>query len=90
MDRSRYEEHLRKEQDRNEGLCKRCGECCGSLDGDPCVNLALGEDSKYYCVTYEDRLGPRRTVGGNIFNCVPINEIATRSLCRVNCSYRRI
>ncbi len=60
-----------------DALCEHCGVCCGSTDGDPCIYLEKKEDEKYYCRIYPFRLGPRITVKGNKFRCIPI-EIAIR------------
>ena len=55
--------------------CYRCGVCCGASDGHPCEHLRLGADGKYYCDTYETRLGYHRTTDGMPFRCVMIRDI---------------
>jgi len=72
-----------------ESLCKRCGECCGSQDGDPCVNLSKASMGKFYCRIYENRFGPQKTVKGKVFNCVPIREIIKQGYLRQGCAYKR-
>jgi len=67
-----------QQQKQYEALCKRCGSCCGAFDGDPCSNLAMDEENKYYCRVYDERFGPQKTLSGKIFNCVPIRELVKR------------
>jgi len=91
MDDRRYEDRQKERFERYEGACKRCGECCGSADGDPCANLSKDiATGKYFCKAYNDRLGPQRTVSGRIFNCAPIRDIMRQSLLRPNCAYNNI
>ena len=91
MDDLRYEAYQREKFRRFEGACRRCGECCGSRDGDPCLNLARDEAAgKYYCRVYGDRLGPQKTVSGIPFNCVPISDIIRTACLRPNCAYNTI
>ena len=84
----RYENYHALALERFESACRRCGECCGSLDGDPCVNLGKNSDGTCYCKDYENRLGPQRTRSGKIFECVPIRQIMKEGHLRPNCSYR--
>lgn len=70
-----------------ESVCKRCGECCGLVDGDPCVNLKKYKEGAYYCTVYDERLGIQKTVSGKIFNCVYIREIIKHGCLRPNCAY---
>ncbi|MDD5668928.1 MAG: hypothetical protein PHE58_02705 [Candidatus Omnitrophica bacterium] len=74
MDEKLYQEKLKKQQERHESLCRRCGACCGVLDGDPCVNLQKNADNTYFCRIYETRLGKQKTVSGKEFTCVLIRE----------------
>lgn len=86
-----YEKYEKERLQRFEGICKRCGECCGSRDGDPCANLAEDEAAgRYYCRSYEDRLGPQETVGGRIFNCISIRDAIKQNQLRANCAYNSI
>ena len=71
----RYQASLKAEFERWEGLCGRCGACCGAFDGDPCEHLRQSADRKYFCSIYEDRFGPKKTIKGNTINCVPIQKI---------------
>lgn len=91
MDGWKYEIYQKEKLERFEGICKRCGECCGSQDGDPCVNLAKDAvTGKYNCKIYENRLGLQRTVSGKIFNCVPIRDVVRQDLLRPNCAYNKL
>jgi len=91
MDELQYEIYQKEEFRRFEDICKRCGECCGSQDGDPCLNLAKDEATgKYYCKVYENRLGPQRTVSGRVFNCVSISDVMKQGHLRPNCAYNTI
>jgi hypothetical protein len=69
-----YEDHLKTKQEEWEGLCIRCGACCGAYD-DPCEHLEKDASGKYFCQIYHRRLGTRRTVAGEVFDCVPIQDI---------------
>jgi len=82
-----YETYKKEQFLRFEGVCKRCGECCGSQDGDPCMNLGKDAHDKYYCIVYDDRLGPQRTKSGKIFNCVLIRNLKAQGYLRLNCAY---
>ena len=89
-DNDNYPQPNDEQLDAFELLCTRCGACCGSEDGDPCVHLQFDEElSVYYCDDYENRLGPQKTRNGLIFNCVPIIENIKRGAYHQNCSYRR-
>ncbi|MFH1767747.1 MAG: hypothetical protein ABH858_01115 [Candidatus Omnitrophota bacterium] len=74
-------------------LCRRCGACCGVFD-DPCVHLKSHGKDSYYCDAYHSRFGPRKTIGGKEFNCVPVRELLSASwpmdyLCPYKKSYER-
>ena len=87
----RYKIYQEKTFERFEGACNRCGECCGSQDGDPCENLMKDSASgRYSCRVYEERFGPQKTIGGRIFNCVSIRDIMKQGLLRPNCAYNQI
>ena len=58
-----------------EELCSRCGVCCGSTDGQPCEHLRRLDDGTHTCDTYQNRLGPHRTVDGSDFICAPIRSV---------------
>lgn len=74
-----------------EAICQRCGICCGSEDGNPCIHLKKNEDSKYYCETYENRFGLQKTVNGTLFKCVPIEEaLKCYPELRKRCAYAKI
>lgn len=91
MDDLRYEIYQEGQARIFEDICKRCGECCGSKDGDPCINLAKCMTSGMcYCKVYENRLGLQKTASGKNFNCVPIRDIMEKYLLRPNCAYNRI
>jgi len=74
-----------------ENICKRCGICCGSEDGDPCIHLKKDKNGKYYCDIYNNRLGLRKTVKGNYFLCIPIEEaLKNRPELKKVCAYYKI
>lgn len=58
-----------------EGLCTRCGVCCGATDGDPCEKLRQDGDGRSFCAIYQARLGERRTAKGHVFDCVQIQRV---------------
>ncbi|MBF0387650.1 MAG: hypothetical protein HQL20_07320 [Candidatus Omnitrophica bacterium] len=61
-----------------EARCHNCGACCGAFE-DPCEHLHIGREGASTCLVYEQRLGPQRTVSGQIFNCVNIREKSGQS-----------
>lgn len=71
----------------HEGLCKRCGKCCGAGTQEPCSNLALEPSGKYYCKSYENRLGMQRTISGRTFTCVNIRDVLAKGLPHEGCGY---
>ena len=75
---------------RYESICKRCGACCGAIDGDPCKNLGRDSNGRYYCKVYENRFGPQQTISGKWFNCTPIREVIAHEGARPGCAYRRL
>ena len=86
MDMIEYAKYQEKKLADHEALCKRCGVCCGA-GNDPCASLKCGADGKYYCESYDDRLGERRTVLGKKFTCVPINEVVAYATPSADCGY---
>jgi len=72
-----------------ESLCKRCGTCCGAGGNDPCVNLKKDSLGKYFCDSYEDRIGQHKTVSGSTFTCVPIRDVMTYAPPFAGCGYNR-
>ena len=90
-DDAKYEYYQKDQFEKFEGTCSCCGECCGSRDGDPCADLARDMTTgKYFCRTYEGRLGPRVTLSGRMFACGPIRSIVEQGLLRADCAYNRI
>ena len=88
-DALRYDACQDLHEDRFEALCKRCGQCCGSTDGDPCRELRQDPVTQsYYCAEYAHRLGRHTTVNGKEFTCVPIRDVARRDGLRPGCGYR--
>ena len=87
MDARSYQEYMALKEVEFEGLCKRCGLCCGSAD-DPCEKLVSATDGKYYCMDYNNRLGQQRTVSGHVFNCVSIREHISKGTLRPGCAYK--
>ena len=74
-DIARYQEYWDKHLKEAEDTCRRCGACCGVLDGDPCEHLKKRPDGKYYCDIYVERLGLKKTVQGKEFHCVSLRDI---------------
>ncbi|MDE2027884.1 MAG: hypothetical protein KGK03_06560 [Candidatus Omnitrophica bacterium] len=72
-DLERYNQWIDTKNLEWEGLCHRCGACCGALE-DPCENLRKDPSGKYYCVVYEHRFGQWHTVSGKLLTCVPISR----------------
>ena len=72
-----------------ESVCKRCGVCCGSRNGDPCTYLRKDSENKYFCQIYPNRLGLRMTVKGNIFRCIPIEAAIHYPPIRQVCAYAK-
>jgi hypothetical protein len=70
----RYQAYLEKKDASWEGLCRRCGACCGAFE-DPCRNLACDEHRNFYCTDYANRFGPQRSCAGREFTCVPIRQV---------------
>ena len=88
-DRTALEKYFRAKQTWWETLCKRCGGCCGSFD-DPCIHLKKDAEGCYFCEIYASRFGTRKTVEGEEFDCVPINEIIDTSWKKDwLCAYKR-
>jgi hypothetical protein len=69
-----YNDYFVKSQKRWEALCNRCGGCCGAYD-DPCEHLRKDSETTYYCEIYQERLGERKAVSGDKFDCVCVKEI---------------
>ncbi|MFA6281402.1 MAG: hypothetical protein WCY05_02735 [Candidatus Omnitrophota bacterium] len=61
-----------------EAICRRCGGCCGAFD-DPCQHLKKDSNNLYICEIYLNRLGTRKTIRGENFNCVSIKKILNTS-----------
>ena len=73
-----YQEYLRKKEEERETFCLRCGACCGAFE-DPCRHLKKGNDEKYHCEIYAERLGERESVSGKKFKCVHISQMLSHS-----------
>ena len=90
MDCVTYQDYQREQFEEYEGVCKRCGLCCGALN-DPCVHLAKEEGSgRYYCLIYEKRLGMHKTVSGKDFHCVTIRENMRMGALDPHCAYNSV
>ena len=68
-----YDVYWKQRERDYEAFCRRCGGCCGAYD-DPCVHLRKSGE-QYFCEIYQSRLGTRRTVAGEVFDCVPVREV---------------
>ena len=89
FEEQRYEKYFISKNEAFESLCKRCGVCCGSKDGDPCINLKFFQKTgKYHCNSYNNRLGEHKTISGASFKCVPIKILIEKNLLPPNCAYR--
>ena len=75
MDDERYNQIQEQKYLEHEALCKRCGACCGALEGDPCEHLKRGSDDRYFCGIYGNRFGLRKTIKGEPVLCVPIRNM---------------
>ena len=87
-----YETYLRNVSESYEALCQRCGVCCGAgaYESDPCAQLKKGPDGRYFCATYENRVGMQKTNSGKEFKCVPVRKILFESWCGAwQCGYKR-
>ncbi|MFC1621297.1 hypothetical protein ACFL2G_03225 [Candidatus Omnitrophota bacterium] len=79
IDEKKYNQMQDQKYQAYEALCKRCGACCGILDGDPCEHLKKGLDGKYFCDTYNNRFGMQKTVKGEPVLCVPIRNMLNKT-----------
>ena len=70
-----------------EEICKRCGVCCGSTDGEPCEHLRRDAEGFCLCEIYETRQGPHQTTDGHAFLCVPIRKIIETTGGYAACAY---
>ena len=85
---SSAEKYLKNKEEEFEAVCSRCGACCGAFDGDSCSHLRRDLAGKYYCDTYETRLGRQLTLSGKSFECVPIKDVLRYSYTREQrCAY---
>ena len=89
-DKERYTNYLVSQAKRYEGICKRCGKCCGAGGSDPCSQLISLGNGLYQCTNYTDRLGEQKTVSGKTFNCVPVREVLKYQDTLIDCAYRKI
>ncbi len=90
MDEKLYNQIQDRKLQEHEALCKRCGACCGVLEGDPCVYLKKEADGKYFCDVYDNRFGLRKTVKGEPVLCVPIRNMLNKTWWgRTQCAYVR-
>lgn len=90
MNMEDYSSHQEKQFKHYEDICKRCGACCGSGDGDPCVDLDKDKNGRYFCKVYENRLEVSHyTVSGNKFHCIPIRDVISNIGARPGCAYNK-
>jgi uncharacterized cysteine cluster protein YcgN (CxxCxxCC family) len=87
MDLTEYNKIQDRASAEFEAICKRCGECCGAGTDEPCANLASAGDGKYFCRSYQNRLGMQRTVSGRVFTCVNIRDVIAKGLPYGSCAY---
>ena len=90
-DQQTYQDYLKKKSEEHESLCRRCGCCCGVLDGDPCQHLVADGPNAYRCDIYENRIGLHKTKSGKEMKCVPIRDILFESWSgSENCIYKKL
>lgn len=77
-DDEKYKKLQRDNEASWEALCKRCGACCGSVEGDPCEHLVQSKSGEYLCNVYENRFGTHKTISGETIRCVDIRNILSR------------
>jgi uncharacterized cysteine cluster protein YcgN (CxxCxxCC family) len=87
MDETAYNNIQEEKLGAHEALCRRCGKCCGADTSEPCANLAEDNSGKFYCKSYEHRLGVQRTVSGLVFHCVNIREVLAKGIPHTDCGY---
>lgn len=83
MDYAKYQD---EKLDEHEALCKRCGACCGA-GNDPCTDLRKDKDGRYYCKSYDNRIGQHLTVSGKQFTCIPIRDVLLYAPPSLDCGY---
>ncbi len=86
MDDKLYNKKLEEKHLAEEAKCIRCGECCGAST-DPCQNLSKDAFGHYFCVAYDSRLGPQKTISGKVFNCVEIKDVLRKAKPYPGCGY---
>jgi hypothetical protein len=85
-----YSNYFIEKEKQWEGLCQRCGCCCGAYD-DPCLHLKQDKGGDFFCDIYEQRFGLRKSFSGEEFQCVPIKEILHTSWENdYYCSYKKL
>jgi len=87
MDEQAYEKVLANRDATHEALCRRCGQCCGTLGEDPCANLEKLADGTYSCRIYNIRHGLQKTMSGRYFMCVNIRDVIKCGASYDNCPY---
>ncbi len=70
----KYVDYFQKKEKEWEGLCSRCGGCCGAYD-DPCQHLKKDKSDKFCCEIYTARFGMKKSVRGEKFDCVLVKEV---------------
>jgi len=90
MDQAAYQKNLSEREEGFEGICAKCGLCCGADDGDPCSQLAENSTGVYFCRIYDKRLGPQYTKSGKLFTCVPILDLIRDKCLRPECAYNKV
>ncbi|MFH0754983.1 MAG: hypothetical protein V2A70_10505 [Candidatus Omnitrophota bacterium] len=68
-----YQQWLSSKENDRESLCCHCGACCGVFE-DPCAQLVMTPEGKSRCRVYLTRFGPQKTIGGQVFTCIPIRQ----------------
>ena len=69
-----------------EDRCRRCGVCCGAIDGHPCEHLQR-DGTAYICEIYGRHHGYHHTVDGIPFRCVSIREVIEAGGGYEGCAY---
>ena len=87
MDEQAYEKVLANRDATHEALCRRCGQCCGTLGEDPCANLEKLADGTNSCRIYNIRHALQKTMSGRYFMCVNIRDVIKCGASYDNCPY---
>ena len=71
---------------------KGCGTACCFFNGSPCTELEFLDPEKKIgrCRIYDKRFGRRKTIKGDVFQCVPIHVYMQFHSVPARCGYEGI